>query len=274
MIIFSRFTWWAGAMVGFAILLSVAGRFGVLDPFQGAFLTVSSPFERALTTIFQPAASFLDDIRDIGSIRAENRDLLAENERLRNDLLEREQAVARVEELELALGIVQGTDVELVAANVVIRDRAPGRDRLRIDVGSGDEVRVGNVVLSPQGSLVGTIIEVTGGQAFVRVITDSQSAVNAQVTGGQTSGQVRGTQDRRITLALADGEVNVGDNIQTSGLGGGYPPGIPIGTVTAISGTSQDLFQTIDLEPGVRISTVTTVLVNTTFVPSRAGIGN
>jgi rod shape-determining protein MreC len=83
---------------------------------------------------------------------------------------------------------------------------------------------------------------------------------------------LEGTLTRGLSLGLSQQEVNVGDTVVTSGLGGNYPPDVPIGKVSAVSGTPQDLFRTISVEPTVRLSTVRTVLVNTTFVPQRINI--
>ena len=60
-----------------------------------------------------------------------------------------------------------------------------------------------------------------------------------------------------------------GDTVVTSGLGGGYPVGIPIGTVTEVSGSEQDLFKEVAVQPRVRLSTTSlqTVLVITSFIP-------
>jgi rod shape-determining protein MreC len=58
----------------------------------------------------------------------------------------------------------------------------------------------------------------------------------------------------------------------TSGLGGNYPPNLPIGRVSEVSGSSQDLFRKVTVEPLARLSTTNTVLVLTSFTPQRIGL--
>ncbi|NJD65811.1 MAG: hypothetical protein FIB00_11315 [Chloroflexi bacterium] len=80
---------------------------------------------------------------------------------------------------------------------------------------------------------------------------------------------MRGTPDRGLVLELAQGDIKVGDAVVTAGLGGNYPKGIPIGLVSEVSGTSQDLYKKVTIQPLVRLGTATTVLVNISFIPER-----
>jgi rod shape-determining protein MreC len=109
-------------------------------------------------------------------------------------------------------------------------------------------------------------------RAFVRLVTDSQSKVAAQVQGTQVEGIVRGSPGRGLTFDLAQADIKVGDTVVTSGLGGNYPPGIPIAKVSSVSGTAQDLFRKVKVDPLVRLSTARTVLVLTSFVPQRIDV--
>ena len=75
------------------------------------------------------------------------------------------------------------------------------------------------------------------------------------------------TPGRTLSLDLAQGEIKVGDQVITAGLGGGYPFGLPIGLVSSVDGTSQDLYEKVKIEPIVRLGTTTTVSVITSFLP-------
>lgn len=268
MVIFSRYTWWVGAMVGLALLLTLFGAVGILSPFQGVFLRVASPFENALSAVFDPVASFLSDVGNVNDLRNENARLRLQNEELQNKVASLQEESQQVAELQQALGVQQsGGAAKKVAANVVAHDTSPGVDVISIDKGSGSGIRVGMTVLSSDGTLMGTVTKVTGANAFVRLVTDTRSKVNARTLETQASGVIEGTLNRGLSFGLAQQDVNVGDTVVTSGLGGNYPPDVPIGKVTAVSGTPQDLFRSVTVEPTVRLSTVRTVLVNTTFVP-------
>ena len=270
MLIFSRYTWWVATMVGLALMLAIAGQTGALNPFQGLFLKATAPVEDALSAIFQPIASFLSNATNVNDLQDENRRLRLENEDLRNQLTSGKQDAERVKELQEALNITQGaTSGTRLAANVVHRDNSAFSDVISVDRGSNDGIKSGMVVLSSQGSLLGTVTTVFGDAAFVRLITDSKSKVAAQLVDSKVDGIVRGGANRALTFDLAQADIKVGDTVVTSGLGGNYPAGIPIGQVSEVSGTSQDIFRKVKVDPAVRVSTVHTVLVLTSFLPQR-----
>ncbi|MBI2766599.1 MAG: rod shape-determining protein MreC [Chloroflexi bacterium] len=272
MLIFSRYSWWVGAMVGFALLLTAASQVGALNPMQGVFLTVTAPFENLLTSIFRPVAGFLGDAGNINDIRDENRQLRLENEELRNQATALQLDSERLKELEAALKISQGaTSQQFVAANIVHRDATPFVDVVSIDRGTNDGLKAGMVVVSSQNTLMGTVTDVFKDRAFVRLITDSRSKVAAEVLDTKSEGIIRGSANRTLTFEFAQPDIKVGDVIVTSALTGRYPAGLRIGAVTDVAGTPQDVTRRVTVEPGVRLGTATTVLVMTTFVPQNLG---
>lgn len=268
MLFFSRYTWWVGAMIGLALLLTAASQVGALGPVQGVFLTIVSPIEGGLNAVFRPVATFLTDADELSDLQRENRALRLENERLSVELTEAEADHERLIELEALLNL-SGTvkDQQRVPANVVTRTSLPFQEELSIDRGSDDGIKVGMVVVSAQGSLVGAVIAVTGNQAFVRVITDGKSTVRVETLETKSDGVVKGTVDHQLVLDLAGPDVKVGDLVQTSAISGRFLAGIPIGRVSEVSGSPQDLSPSVKIEPLVRLSTVRTVQVITSFVP-------
>lgn len=262
-------------MIGLAMLLAVMGQTGLLNPFQGLFLRVTSPIESVLTGVFRPVAAVLTDAGNLNDLQDENARLRLENEDLHNRVTSLQQDAEQVEELRKALGVIQSTDAGTkLAASVVHRDSSPFTDVISIDRGSGSGIKVGMVVLSSQGSLIGTVTEVTNKNAFVRLITDSKSKVASQIQESKVDGITKGSPNRGLSfdLAVSQATINVGDMVVTSGLGGNYPAGLPIGRVSEVSGSSQDLFKKVAVEPLARASTARTVLVLTSFTPQRIGL--
>ncbi len=273
MLMFSRYSWWVASMIGLALLLAIMGQTGLLNPFQGLFLRATSPVENVLTGIFRPVAAVLSDFDELGALQDENDRLRLENEDLRNQIAGLQQDAQRVKELESLLQITEGgADETRVVANIVHRASTPFQQEVSIDRGSAAGIQVGMVVLSSQGSLMGTVTKVTSETSFVRLITDTRSKVRAEVAGTGADGIVRGTPDRGLILDLAQGDIKVGDTVVTAGLGGNYPKGIPIGVVSAVSGTNQDLYKKVTIHPLVRLGTATTVLVNISFIPERLAL--
>ena len=255
-------------MIGLALFLALAGQVGVLNPFQGVFLRVTSPVESVITGVFRPVASLLSNAGEVGDLRDENARLRLQNEELRNQVAELEQNRADIQALRDALNLTQGdTSVNYVAADIVHRDASPFTDVVTINQGSDRGIEVGMVVVSTKGTLMGKVTKVTATNAFVRLITDTQSKVSAEIVGTGADGSVKGTPNRGLEFDLAQGDIQVGDEIVTAGLGGGFPRGLPIGRVSAVTGTSQDLYKKVTVEPGVRVGTAENVLVRTDFIP-------
>jgi rod shape-determining protein MreC len=241
-------------MIGLAFLLAIMSQTGLLSPFQSLFLRTASPFEGALSAVFTPVASFLSDAGNINDLQSENARLRVENEDLRNKVTSLQQDSAQIDDLRKALDIQQNQGAATkVAASVVGRAASSFVDEVSIDRGAASGFKPGMVVLSAQGTLMGTITSVHGNVSFVRLITDTKSKVNAQVVESKAEGIVQGTPNRGVSFDLAQAEVKVGDTIVTSGLGGNYPPNLPIGRVSEVSGSSQDLFRKVTVEALARL---------------------
>ncbi len=269
MLVVSRYGWWIAAMLSLAVFLLLAGQAGILQPFEGVFLRVSAPLEKGLSTTFRPVANVLSDAGGFNDIRAENNALRLENETLRNQIVELQQENAQIPDLQKALGISSSEDDTYVVAQVVAHDSSPFTDRVLIDQGTAAGVKTGMVVFSSGLSLVGTVVDVNDDYSWVRLITDASSKVNGQVLESQVNGSVSGHADRSLSFDLTQGNVNVGDTIVSSGIGGNYPPGRTIGTVTEVSGTPQDISRTVKVEPLVRMGTLEIVQVLTSFQTQR-----
>lgn len=270
MLVLSRYGWWIAGMLSLAVFLTLVGQVGILDPFQNTFLRATSPLERGLGSLFQPVSTVMSDAWSIDDLRQENNRLRQENEALRNQVVELQRSTAELDELRQAVGIIGESETnQYAAARVIARDGSPFTDRVRIDRGSDAGIEPGMVVLSASGSLVGTVTDVTANQAFIRLITDATSAVNAQVLESHILGSLKGTPRRSLVFELAQGNINIDDTIVTSGIGGNYPAGLPIGRVAEVSGTAQDISRRVVVEPNVRMSTLETVLVLTSFQGQR-----
>ncbi len=268
MVAVARYRWWLATMAGLALFLTIAGRVGALTPLQSALLWLVEPVGEGLHAIFAPAAAVLSDIGKLRRLQEENRQLRLENESLKAQVAELRQDTTRLQELESALGVIQsGGGQRLLAANVLAHDVSVLTHTVLIDRGSADGVREGMVVLSPGGSLVGKVIRALPQQAFVRLIDDSRSVVAVRIQETGIDGSLHASADRKLEVKLARGEVAAGATVVTSGLGGEYPPGLPVGRVVEVSGTPQDMFRTVRVEPFAQLAAAQTLLVLTSFTP-------
>ena len=222
---------------------------------QGVFLRAASPIESGLDAAFGPVARFFDDVGDLARLRAENRRLLGENETLRNENAALRADTRQLGELEEALGIV-AADPSASACPRACSAASAGRSRANCASTRAPATACARATpCSPCAAPSSARSRAPcRGASFVRLVADSRSSVAAQVLGASADGRVRG-DGASLTFDLAEGDVNAGDAIVTSGLGGAYRPTFPIGEVIEVRGDAQDPFPTVRLETAVRIAT-------------------
>src|SRR4030042_1835321 len=129
----------------------------------------------------------------------------------------------------------------------------------------------GMVVMSAGSSLVGVVSAALDDFAWVTLITDPNSSVNAMVMESRTQGVVSGTLHAGLKMELLPQEevVQPGSTVATSGLGGNFPDALLIGEVVSVQGSPQDIFQKAEVEPAADLTRLETVLVLTSFQPAR-----
>lgn len=186
--------------------------------------------------------------------------LTRENRQLRNELLVANARLTRLgtaaahnAQLRELLGAVDRTGVEVQLAPILDIDLDPTRRRLVLDAGRRDGVHIGQTVIDA-GGLVGQIIAVTPAHATVLLLTDPDHAVPVVVARTGVRLIVYGRGER---LELPDvplnTELQVGDEIVTSGLGGRFPAGFPVGTVVDVRPDEHHAFLIATLKPAARL---------------------
>lgn len=260
-----------GVIVAAASLLSVVG---LMSPLRSGVLLLAEPFESGVRRVSSPLVDLIGNVGSYGDLRDENRDLRTENERLRADLARLREDQSRAADLaELANVRSLRPDDTFAFAAVIARDPNPLRRVVMINRGSGDGLREGMPVLGRGGALIGTVEQTQDGSAWVRLITDARSDVNAVIQESRAFALASGQPDGSIAMQfLAEGvEVKPGDTVLTSGLGGTYPNGLLIGRVARVEGNTLDVFKGASVEPAVRLAALENVAVLTSFQPLRLG---
>jgi rod shape-determining protein MreC len=123
-------------------------------------------------------------------------------------------------------------------------------------------------VVTNQG-LIGRVDAVIADAARVQLITDPASSVNVRLQNAETEASLIGsvTGDLKLEMIPQDIDVQRGDLVLTSGLGGGYPPDLIIGQVVNVRSLEVDLFQQATVQPVVDFNQLKIVLVIVNFKP-------
>ncbi len=207
--------------------------------------------------------------------------LTAENRRLRNELLVTRARMARLAtvnadnaRLRGLLGASGQGSLDVQLAPVLDIDLDPTRQRLVLRAGSADGVRTGQTVIDA-GGVVGQIIEVAQLQSTVLLLTDPDHAIPVAIARNGVRLVAYGT-GRADQLALASvplsSDVKVGDVLVTSGLGGRFAAGFPVGTITALRPDDSRAFLVGDVKPAAQLDRGRDVLLLRTL-PARPVIG-
>ncbi|QHQ27539.1 putative rod shape-determining protein [Xanthomonas albilineans] len=191
---------------------------------------------------------------------ASHAQLVRENRALRNQLLIAKARLTRLQtaaldnaQLRELLGVAERRGLDVQLAPILDIDLDPTRQRLVLDAGSRDGVRVGQSVIDA-GGLMGQVIAVTPLHSTVLLLTDPDHAVPVTVArnGERLIAYGRGGSLELRDIPLSAG-VEVGDEIVTSGLGGRFPAGFPVGTISTLRPDDTHAFLVGELKPAAKL---------------------
>ena len=185
-----------------------------------------------------------------------------QNEQLTQQLTTAEEQRLENERLRSLLNLRDTYEIEGVAARVIGRSTDAWNQDITLDAGSNQGVESGLTVMGPTG-VIGQVIAVSGNSCRVRLLTDPQSGAAAMVQSSRAEGIVRGSLDGLLYLENISADVNiqVGDVVLTSGLGGSYTRGLLIGTVARVEGSAGNDSRRIVVAPNGSVDLLQEALV-------------
>ncbi len=226
---------------------------------------VTTPIQAGFAKAHRGAVATWETYLDWKNVRAENRRLREENQRLRIEALRVGETDDENGRLRRLLVLQERLPLATVAGEVIARDWGGWIRTLTVNRGRGDNIARLTAVISPAG-LIGRVVDVRPGASIIQVLTDPTSTVGAHVVRTRTPGLVEGEPSGalRFKYMARDGAaLQIGDVLVTSGQGGLFPRGIPIGRVRALDDRGSALFHYAVLTPAVDFSKVDEVLLIT-----------
>ncbi len=262
-------SWQTAVLILIVIGLLVLALGGYLQPLSRTLLSPVLPVQNWLYSRYQAFENLITAPSDTAQMRQRNAQLEAEVASLQTQIISLQQQVTEVEILSALLDFARAQpENKYQAAAVISRDPSPFMQYVIINRGSDDGLRRGMPVVSDQG-LVGRVAAVTASAARVQLITDPGSTVNVRVQPDNADSVLVGSVTSEISLDMVpqDSEIQPGDLVLTSGLGGNYPPNILIGQITGVREQATALFKTASVQPVVDFSQLEIVLVIVNFNP-------
>jgi rod shape-determining protein MreC len=206
----------------------------------------------------------------LGRVQEENEQLRREIEFLRGQAADLREMAAANQRLAGLLRFQEQSPSRTVAARVIGRDATNWYQGVVLDKGEEDGVQAEMGVVTLSGA-VGRVVKTRGSSSVVLLITDPNNAVTSLIQRTRDEGIIEGTFDGKARMKYIPllSTVRVGDPVVTSGLTGGFPKGVPVGTIMSIQKDEGGLFQTAEVQPEVDFTKLEEVLVVT--VPRIAG---
>lgn len=201
-----------------------------------------TPVQKFLTNTSNGFSNTIQSFKEIKSLREENEHLKSEINELEKENRRLAMYKDKIDELKSALNLKdQFENYDITGANVVAKEPGNWFHLFKIDVGTADSIMVDYPVVSAENGLVGRLASTNMSSSTVLSILDEDSSVSGWISksnGGHVivRGDVRLKEDGfcRMNFDSSSVSVEVGDVIETSGLGGIYPKGILIGKVVQI----------------------------------------
>lgn len=240
-----------------------------LNPVESFFRDTLIYVERIITYPFRFVIDKTNEYGELKNVREENDILETSLDRITSIETEnielRRQLEALKEELDIDYSL---TDYEYLNASVISRNVGYWYNTITIDKGTYNGVDKDMVVINGKG-LIGKVIRTTTFTSDVRLITtsDTNNKISVKISNGDYNlfGLIN-SYDYSDNLLEVEGisntrDVNVGDYVYTSGLGGVFPSGILIGTVTEITTDSYDLAKIIRVTPSTDFTDINYVSI-------------
>ena len=228
-----------------------------------------TPLEKTLLWIQTGTGNLWHNYFYLRGVRAENRELKQEIERMRIEQARITQDADQARRLQALLAFKEQFISQTRAAQVIGSSGSELSRSVSIDKGWRDGIRPDMAVITKDG-IVGKVLRVYGEHPFepstsqVLLIDDQTSGVGSILDKTRLQGILRGTSSGEVVLekVMSDENVLVGEQVLTSGGDGVFPKGLPIGTVTKVS-TGSDLFLNIHVRPAADLNRLEEVLVVT-----------
>ena len=259
----------AGTLIIIAVAILILQLSGYLTPITNVLTRPITALQSWFAVRYIAIRDLLASPNDIATMREQINQLQAENALLQQEIIALREQASEAEVLAALLDYARAHPASrYLATNVIGRDISPFIRSILIGQGSDAGIAVGMPVVTAQG-LIGRVEEVFSSYARVQLITDPETAVNVKFQQARTGGILTARLNGEIFVDLIDlnAELSEGELELTSGLGGKYPPDIPVGSVNSIRRRDFDLFQDATIQSSVSFEGLSLVLVITNFEP-------
>ena len=261
--------YWIISGVGVALVVLSLVFPSIGASFRGAFHYVFSPIESMLSSAANKTSETASLISRVFFLDDEINRLELESARLNKQLLQMQEMQEEHQRLYELLGYKNShPELTLLLAKVSGPEGDFRNSVLLLNRGSESGIHKDMPVIDSRG-LLGLVKESGDGWSKVQLILDSNYAVGAivQRSGSRTSGILEGNLENpdypRLINLPSDSDIQIGDEVLTSGFGSLYPKGILVGQVVSVHKDEGGLLKAAWIKPAARVNKVEEVFVIT-----------
>jgi rod shape-determining protein MreC len=230
-------------------------RYDHLGEIRRFLSVIAYPVQVAVASPFEGWDWFRESVSSRGTLRADKAKLEAEL-RLANFRLQRYEALeAETQRLRALRENTAGVTNRFIVGNIMDLDIDAFRERVLVDKGARDGVFVGQAVLDA-GGVFGQVARVEELTSEVILVSDAAHALPVQVNRNGLRTIAVGTGDMsrlKLPYLSTSADVVAGDLLVTSGLGGGFPAGYPVGTVAEVKRDPAQSLAEVEVRPAAAL---------------------
>ncbi len=237
-------------------LIIVDKRYDHLGKIRRLLSVVAYPVEVAVASPFEGWNWFRDSVTTRDVLRADKAKLEAELRMAQFRLQRYEALEAETQRLRALRDNTANVTDRFVIGDVMNVDLDAFRERVLVDKGAGDGIYVGQAVLD-SGGVFGQVARVGQLTSEVILVSDAAHAIPVQINrnGLRTIAVGTGESNRlKLPYLPTSADVVAGDLLVTSGLGGGFPAGYPVGTIAEVKRDPAQSLADVDVKPAAALN--------------------
>lgn len=232
--------------------------------YDRAIVALTYPIQASISWSLEHIASGFQNYLYLLKTRQDNQTLLDENRKLLNEIASLRETQQENLRLRKLLHFQERIKFESIVSRVIARDVSTEFRAIRINRGENSGLKKNMAVVTSEG-VVGRILRTTPSTADVVTLMDSNSAIDAIDERSRARGVVEGMTDETCQLryVLRTDDIQIGDVMISSGLGGIIPKGVPVGIVSKVNRKPFGITQDVEIKPSVDFTRLEEVLVIT-----------
>jgi rod shape-determining protein MreC len=242
-----RFAFGLLVLTAFAVMVIGKADTIIVERVRSAVVDIAAPVLAVVSRPVQSVNEAVAEVEDLISMREELTRLREENARLMSWQNVAQRLEAENKALRSFFAFSSGPQATFITARVVGDAGSAFVRSMLLNAGARDGIKNGQAVMTSDG-LAGRITEVGETSARVLLISDINSRIPVLVERTRDRAVLAGDNSRqpRLTLMPPGMSVEAGDRVVTSGHGGTYPAGLPVGVVASVSEKSVRIEPLVD----------------------------